>query len=258
MPYCLRHFLFSPRGRRFGESGERWMTDAPAAIVCDAVGALCDKFKTSECYKMKQFDLVHRKKVDHFDLKQKMVNQKIINQKNEMSTISSATIGESTYHVMWWMLCVMDWSVIAIQNRYTARAYIAVWWSAIRVWLQKYEKWTVMSFSSKMYSFNGRGGGGFRLHLPCLSQHLHCAEQLLLHLNMLVMDMAHMKSMDVVIIVHVSVVTSNIGQATKIDKAKNMLFDCCRFILPSPFPLLSFPLALNLFSLLSHFHNYDS
>lgn len=76
------------------------MTDAPAAIVCDAVGALCDKFKTSECYKMEQFDLVHRKKVDHFDLKQKMVNQKIINHKNEMSTISSATIGESTYHVM--------------------------------------------------------------------------------------------------------------------------------------------------------------
>lgn len=30
IPYCLRHFLFSPRGRRFGDNGERWITDAAA------------------------------------------------------------------------------------------------------------------------------------------------------------------------------------------------------------------------------------
>lgn len=49
MPYCLRHFLFSPRGRRFGDNGERCITDVAAAIVCDVDGALCDKFSTSEC-----------------------------------------------------------------------------------------------------------------------------------------------------------------------------------------------------------------
>lgn len=44
-------------------------------------------------------------------------------------------------------------------------------------------------------------------------QHSHYAEQLQLHLYTLVMDMAHMKLMDVVIIVHVFVVTSK--QMTK-------------------------------------------
>lgn len=39
-------------------------------------------------------------------------------------------------------------------------------------------------------------------------QHSHYVEQLQLHLYTLVMDMAHMKLMDVVIIVHVFVVTS--------------------------------------------------
>lgn len=40
-------------------------------------------------------------------------------------------------------------------------------------------------------------------------QHSHYVEQLQLHLYTLVMDMAHMKLMDVVIIVHAFVVTSN-------------------------------------------------
>lgn len=49
IPYCLRHFLFSPRGRRFGDNGERWITEAVADVnVADALaGALCDKFNTS-------------------------------------------------------------------------------------------------------------------------------------------------------------------------------------------------------------------
>lgn len=49
IPYCLRHFLFSPRGRRFGDNGERCIP--PPAAAADAIndapaGALCDKFST--------------------------------------------------------------------------------------------------------------------------------------------------------------------------------------------------------------------
>lgn len=49
-------------------------------------------------------------------------------------------------------------------------------------------------------------------------QHSHYVEQLQLHLYTLVMDMAHMKLMDVVIIVHVFVVTSENRMKNKNDE----------------------------------------
>lgn len=159
MPYCFRHFLFSPRGRRFGDNGERWITD----VAPDVVGALWDRFNTSECG---------------------------WNRQNYNVTIDRTNTKTRVFLTLPFLPVANDEHCVTIVSDALNCCCSELWCCSMHGYcLMSVKRWNRPSFVAPM-------------------PHWRYAVQPQLHLCTSVMDMAQMKLMGVVIIVHVFVVKS--------------------------------------------------